>query len=244
MENVSYCSYSWKLGRPIIPMVWGWLATARACDLELSVRSSQTTKPASRLCLLTLSPSFPGDGRVYQSKRKRQWLFLPLLSLGWVLFWHLVYTYVNLWWNICFPKQFFAFCKRLKKIIIVKLTQWSGNKCERKTWNLFPKCCETAQLGHYHLPSTLFTTAPLVAQRLKQTSACNVGDLGSIPGSGRSREKEMATLSSILAWTIPWTEEPGGLQSTGLQRVGHDWVTSLSLSTLFTSYKPPCIFTS
>ena len=34
--------------------------------------------------------------------------------------------------------------------------------------------------------------------------------------------EEMATHSSILAWRIPWTEEPGGLQSTGLQRVGHD----------------------
>ena len=38
-------------------------------------------------------------------------------------------------------------------------------------------------------------------------------------------EKEMATHSSILAWRIPWTEEPGGLQSMGLPRVGHDWVT-------------------
>ena len=37
----------------------------------------------------------------------------------------------------------------------------------------------------------------------------------------------MATYSSILAWRIPWTEEPGGLQSTGSQRVGHNWVTSL-----------------
>ena len=35
-------------------------------------------------------------------------------------------------------------------------------------------------------------------------------------------EKEMATHSSILAWEIPWTEEPGELQSVGLQRVGHD----------------------
>ena len=35
-------------------------------------------------------------------------------------------------------------------------------------------------------------------------------------------EKEMATNSSILAWRIPWTEEPGGLQSMGLQRVKHD----------------------
>jgi len=35
-------------------------------------------------------------------------------------------------------------------------------------------------------------------------------------------EKEMATQSSILAWKIPWVEEPGGLQSMGLQRIGHD----------------------
>ena len=39
-------------------------------------------------------------------------------------------------------------------------------------------------------------------------------------------EKEMATYSSILAWRIPWTEEPGGLQSTGSQRVGHEWAHS------------------
>ena len=53
----------------------------------------------------------------------------------------------------------------------------------------------------------------------------NVGDLremGSIPGSGRSLEEGMATHSSILAWRIPWTEEPGRLQFMGLQRIGHD----------------------
>ena len=50
----------------------------------------------------------------------------------------------------------------------------------------------------------------------------NAGDLGSIPGLGRSLEKEMAAYSSVLACRIPWTEEPGGLQSTGSQRVRHD----------------------
>ena len=45
-------------------------------------------------------------------------------------------------------------------------------------------------------------------------------------------EKEMATHSSILAWRIPWKEEPGGLQSPGSQRVGHDWATSLILNGL------------
>ena len=54
-----------------------------------------------------------------------------------------------------------------------------------------------------------------------KVSACNAGDLGSIPGSGRSLEKEMATHSSILASKIPQTEEPSRLQSTGSQRVGH-----------------------
>ena len=38
-------------------------------------------------------------------------------------------------------------------------------------------------------------------------------------------EKEMATHTSILAWEIPWTEEPGGLQSVGLQRIRHDLAT-------------------
>ena len=44
-------------------------------------------------------------------------------------------------------------------------------------------------------------------------SACNAGDLGLILGWEDPLEKEMATHSSILAWKIPWTEEPGGLYS-------------------------------
>ena len=48
-----------------------------------------------------------------------------------------------------------------------------------------------------------------------------------IPSLGREDllEEEMATHSSVLAWEIPWTEEPGGLQSMGLQRVGHNLAT-------------------
>ena len=46
----------------------------------------------------------------------------------------------------------------------------------------------------------------------------------------------MATHSSTLAWTIPWREEPGRLQSMGSQRVGHDWATSLSLSPYYPVY--------
>jgi len=57
-------------------------------------------------------------------------------------------------------------------------------------------------------------------------STCNAGDtgdVGSIPGVGRHALKEgMANHSSILAWRFPWSEEPSGLQSIVLQRVGHD----------------------
>ena len=104
-------------------------------------------------------------------------------------------------------------------------------------------------------------------------SVCNAGDLGSIPGLGRSlgegngyplqnsglensmdcivrgvaksqtqqwlslslvyyiSEKAMATHSSTVVWEIPWTEEPGKLQSMGSRRVRHNWATSLSLFT-------------
>ena len=55
-----------------------------------------------------------------------------------------------------------------------------------------------------------------------KASVYNAGDPGSIPGWRRFPEKEMATHSSILAWKIPWTEEPGELQSLGSQRVRHD----------------------
>ena len=69
----------------------------------------------------------------------------------------------------------------------------------------------------------------LVAQRLKRLPPMWETRVRSL-GREDALEKEMATHSSILAWRIPWTEEPARLQSTGSQRVGHDWVTSLSLS--------------
>ena len=55
-------------------------------------------------------------------------------------------------------------------------------------------------------------------------------------------EKEMATHSSILAWRIPWTEEPGRLQSMGSQRVGHDWATSIHFTGLLESVVAKALF--
>ena len=63
--------------------------------------------------------------------------------------------------------------------------------------------------------------ASLVAQRLKRLPAMRETSVRSL-GREDPLEKEMATHSSILAWRIPWMEELGGLQSTGLQRVQHD----------------------
>ena len=60
-----------------------------------------------------------------------------------------------------------------------------------------------------------------VVQNLS-ANAGYAGDTGSVPELGRSLEEEMTTHSSILAWEIPWTEEPGGLHSTGSQWIGRD----------------------
>ena len=98
----------------------------------------------------------------------------------------------------------------------------------------------------------------LVAQRLKHLPAMWETWVRSLSQED-PLEKEIATHSSIRAWRIPWMEEPGGLQSMGSQRVGHDWVTSLHfhflcqrsaafiymdlfLSSLFCSINYLCIF--
>ena len=69
--------------------------------------------------------------------------------------------------------------------------------------------------------------ASLVAQMVKHMPAMWETQVRSL-GQEDPLEKEMATYSSTLAWKIPWTEEPGRLQSVWLQRVRHNWVISLS----------------
>ena len=67
----------------------------------------------------------------------------------------------------------------------------------------------------------LYLRASLVAQTVKRLSAMLETWVRSL-GWKDALEKEMATHSSIIAWKISWTEEPSGLQSMGLQRVGHN----------------------
>ena len=97
------------------------------------------------------------------------------------------------------------------------------------------------------LPLWNFPCTPLLTELLpllslgfpdssvSKESSFSAGDQGSIPDQEDSLEKETATHASILAWRIPWTEEPGRLQSMGSQRVGHDWATFTSLSLVRTS---------
>ena len=88
-------------------------------------------------------------------------------------------------------------------------------------------------LGYYiQFPSTLqllsYFTYGLGGSDSRE-STCNAGDLHSVPGLGRSPGEWNGyplQYSSILAWKMPWTEEPGRPQSIGLQTVRHDWVTN------------------
>ena len=86
------------------------------------------------------------------------------------------------------------------------------------------------------------TRVSLVAQMVKHLPAMQETWVHSL-GWEDLLEKEMATHSSILAWRIPRMEEPGRLQSMGSQRVGHDWVTSLSfLMYAYTRTLTQCIW--
>ena len=78
--------------------------------------------------------------------------------------------------------------------------------------------------------------ASLVAQMAKSLIAMQETRVRSL-GQEDPLEKEMATHSSTLAWKIPWTEDPGKLQSMGSQRAGHNWMTSI-----ITCYSYLCVY--
>ena len=91
-------------------------------------------------------------------------------------------------------------------------------------------------------------TTSLVAQPVKHLPTVRETQVWFLGQEG-TLEKEMATYSSILAWEIPWLEEPGRLQSMGSQSVRHNWATSLSLFHMpthlhLTFWTPWCIISS
>ena len=81
--------------------------------------------------------------------------------------------------------------------------------------------CQNFDLGWFKL----ILGTSLVARMVKSLPTMWQTRVQSL-GQEDPQEKEMATLSSILAWRIPWMEEPSRLQSIGSQRVGHDWMTN------------------
>ena len=96
------------------------------------------------------------------------------------------------------------------------------------TSTLKRQTCRTQQANSIQW-SRVFIRGSPVAQMVNNPPAMKETRVRSL-GQEDPLEKGMATRSSILAWRIPWTEEPGGLQSMGSQRVGHNWATELSLS--------------
>ena len=77
----------------------------------------------------------------------------------------------------------------------------------------------------------VYTWASFPGSSAGKESACNAETWVWSLGWENTLEEGMATYSSTLAWKVPWTEEPGRLQSMGSLKVRHDWVTSLSLFT-------------
>ena len=96
----------------------------------------------------------------------------------------------------------------------------------------WPKDSTCYLLGVLYLQAgSLPLRASLVAQMVKHLPTIRETWVQSL-GREVPLEKKMAIHSSILACKIPWTEEPGRLQSVGSQRVGHDWATSLHFTSL------------
>ena len=111
-------------------------------------------------------------------------------------------------------------------IYFLKKIYWPTLTKDKELWRALHL---THALIQNFIPMWFHHMTSLVAQTVKRLSTMWETQVRSL-GREDPLEKEMAIHSSTIAWKIPWTEEPGRLQSVGLQRVGHDWATSLSLS--------------
>ena len=102
---------------------------------------------------------------------------------------------------------------------VFKLREWNIR-------NYLQRCCKCwkSKAGSETWTKLPHHRSSLVAQVVKNLPAVQETRIRSL-GQKDPLEKGMATHSNILAWRIPWTEEPGGLQSMGLHRVRHNWVS-------------------
>ena len=113
--------------------------------------------------------------------------------------------------------------KRCGRMLISKVFL----KFQRKVYRKLPWGKENSLFHTIWLPPRTKAGASLVAQMVKNLPAMQETWVWSL-GQEDPLEKKMATYSSILAWRIPWTEEPDGIQSMGSQRVGHNWAVENS----------------
>ena len=96
---------------------------------------------------------------------------------------------------------------------------------------IFCKFAGFGKIDHFPFQISLLLLAPVTSVFHFPSDWCCSVSSASCSSLPPVLEKAMAPHSSTLAWKIPWTEEPGRLQSMGSLRVGHDWATSLSLFT-------------
>ena len=116
---------------------------------------------------------------------------------------------------------------QLWKPVRPRTNQWMGEQRRQGTPSQAPWLFLLWQILLSH--TSLFSHLAQMVKRLPTMQETRVQSLS----QEDPLEKEMAPHSSILAWKIPWMEEPGRLQSMGLQRVGHDWATSLYFTLLY-----------
>ena len=138
------------------------------------------------------------------------------------------FRFLNVEFNPAFSLSSFTFIKRLfspsslSAIRVVSSAYLRIPLCYSLMGKVFVRAQSFYALLHVHHPPSTSMCSPT------WKSYCSRVFISQSPAHS---EKAMATHSSTLAWKIPWMEEPGRLQSTGSLGVGHNWATSLSLST-------------
>ena len=134
-------------------------------------------------------------------------------------------SFLHCWWKC---KLVLSLCKTLWKFL-KKLKTRATTRSNRSTPGYIPK--ENGNTNSKRYTYQFIAALFIIAKMWIQPKCPTVDEwVKKMWYTHIYMEKAMAPHSSTLAWKIPWTEEPGRLQSMGSHRIGHDWATSLSLS--------------